>query len=186
MRRRLHPCRKHRENVSLLAGGALPAAEQKSTRDHLENCSSCREYHEELASLSDEFQQWAKTQPPVEIDPAFHARWMQSIVRPRRPTRTSWAALVSRWSVCLWPSPAAWGGMAAIWIWLIFLQWATPARRADSHALAGSPSGDPVIRFTQRQRELSSLLEILAPPPEPTQSESPRPRSQGRLGSVTI
>src|SRR4051812_27890917 len=109
MRWRFKPCRKYRENVSLLASGALPEAEQLSVRDHLADCASCRQYYTEIVALSGEFHQWARTDPPVQAGVAFRARWMRSIQATDAPTRISRGALISRWSEWLWPSPAAWG-----------------------------------------------------------------------------
>jgi hypothetical protein len=185
MRRRLNSCRDHRENVSLLASSALPEAEQALVRDHLAHCTPCRQYYEDMARLSGQLQQWARTEPPVEAGTAFRARWMRSIQTADGPTRTSLAALISRWGEWLWPSPVAWGALAVVWVCLLFLQWSAPAQRATGHELAGSAPSRTTVTFAQRQRELSSLLESLAPLPAPSRSDQPRPRSQRRVESVT-
>ncbi|HEY2952508.1 MAG TPA: zf-HC2 domain-containing protein [Verrucomicrobiae bacterium] len=182
----MNSCREHRENVSLLASGALPELERSAVRDHLAHCAACREYCEEIVRLSGEFQQWARTAPPVEVGAAFRIRWMSCVQTADSPTRTLLAAVISRWAEWLWPSPVAWGGLAAVWIWLIIVQWAAPAQRAFDHELARSPSSGTVISFAQRQRELSSLLEGLALTPAPSKPDPPRPRSQRRAESVTI
>jgi predicted anti-sigma-YlaC factor YlaD len=49
---RLNSCREQRKNISLLANGALPEAEQASAREHLEQCAECRQRFEEIASVS--------------------------------------------------------------------------------------------------------------------------------------
>jgi anti-sigma factor RsiW len=185
MRRRLNSCRNHRENVSLLASGALPEAEQASVRDHLAHCAPCREYYEELARLSGEFKQWVKTEPPVEAGAAFRARWMRSIEAADAPWRASLPALISQWGEWLWPSPVAWGALAAVWVCLLSIQWAMSAQRAAGHEMARSPSNDAAVTFAQRQRELASLLESLTPPQAPSRPDQPRPRSQRRVESVT-
>ena len=185
MRRRSNSCPDHRENVTLLANSALPEPDQAPVRDHLAHCAPCREYYEEIAKLSGEFREWAKSEPAVEAGAAFRARWMQSIKAADGPTPTSLPARISRWTEWLWPSPIAWGALAAVWVCLLFLQWATPAPRATGHDLARSPSDGTVITFAQRQRELSALLENLAPPPAPSKPGPPGPRSQRRAESVT-
>jgi hypothetical protein len=184
MRRRLNSCRDHRENISLLASGALAQAEQTSVRDHLAHCAHCRQYHEEMARLSGGFQQWARTQPPVEAGAAFRVRWMRAIQTADSPTRTSLAALISRWSEWLWPSPVAWGALAAVWVCLLSIQWAMAAQHATGNELPRRSSRGTAVTFAQRQRELSSLLESLAPPPTPPTPDPPRPRSQRRLNQL--
>ncbi len=186
MRRLLNSCCDHRENISLLASSALPEAEQAPLRDHLAHCAPCRQYYEEMAKLTGEIQQWVSTEPPVEPHAAFSARWLRSIHAVDAPRRTALAALISRGREWLWPSPAAWGALAAVWVCLLLLQWATPASRATGSERARSSSGGHItMTFAQRQRELSSLLESLAPPPPPSRPDSPRPRSQRRAESVT-
>ena len=180
---RLNSCRERRENVSLLASGALPEAEQTSVRDHLAHCPQCRQRYAEIARLSAQIQKWVRTEPPVEVRPAFHARWMRSIQTADAPARTS--TPTSRWTDLLWPSPAAWGALAAVWVCLLSLQWSTSARQPAGHG-AKTPSSRTEVTFAQRQRELSSLLESLAPPSAPSAPDLPRPRSQRRVESATI
>ena len=180
MKPRFNSCREQSEKIALLAAGALPQAEQVLVRSHLAHCAPCRHYYEEMAELSLAFQQWTRTQPAREPSVVFRSRWMRSVETAGSPRRTSLAALLSRFGERLWPSPAAWGALAAIWVFLLLLQWATPAERATGHEVARSPSSRTVVTFAQRQRELSSLLETLAPPPLPSAPERPRPRSQRR------
>jgi anti-sigma factor RsiW len=185
MRWRLNSCREQHENISLLASGALPEAEQTSVRDHLAHCAQCRQYYEEMARLSGEFQRWARTEPPVQASAAFRARWIRSIETVDSHERTSLATLTSRWGDWLWPSPLAWGALAAVWVCLLSVQWATSVQPATGHELARSPSSGTAVTFAQRQRELASLLETLAPSPAPSRPDQTRPRSQRRVESVT-
>ena len=185
VRRLLNSCRDHRENISLLASGALPEAEQTSVQDHLTHCTQCRHYYEEMARLCGKFQQWARTEPPVEASAAFRARWIRSIQTSNSPARPFLVAWISRWGDWLWPSPVAWGALAAVWVCLLALQWATAAQPPAGHQLARSPSNGAAVTFAQRQRELSSLLESLVPPPVPPRPGLPGPRSQRRAETVT-
>src|SRR5207249_2580130 len=140
-------------------------------------CADCQHYFSEIARLSGNLQRWANTEPPVEagaalpdksgVPGAFRARWTRSIESAARPT------LVSRWSDSLWPSPMAWGALAAVWVCLLFLQWMTPALGPAHPELAGTPSKAFEMIFAQRQRELSSVLESLAPTPAPSPSDQP-------------
>src|SRR6266478_1748538 len=128
MRWRLKSC--PRENITLLASGALPVAEQARMREHLAHCADCGQYFEEIARVSGELQQWARTEPSLEASAAFRARWTQSIQSAAAPNRPRLVTLITRWSEWLWPSPLAWGALAAIWVCLLLLQWTTPAQRA--------------------------------------------------------
>ena len=185
MRWRLNSCRGQREDVSLLASGALPEAEQVPLREHLAHCVQCRQYYEEMVRLSGEFQQWASTESLVEAGAAFRARWRRSIEAADSTTRTSLLPdLIPRWSEWLWPSPVAWCTLAAVWVCLLSLQWAMSAQRATGHELAGNSFGRTSISFAQRQRELASLLESLSPPAVHSTLEQPRPRSQRRVVSI--
>jgi hypothetical protein len=187
MRRFFNSCRDHRENISLLASSVLPEAEQAPVRDHLAHCDPCRQYYEEMAKLTGELQQWERIEPPVQPGAAFSAGWMRSIHAVAAPSRAGLPAMISRCGEWLWPSPLAWGGLAAVWVCLLLLQWAAPASRATGSELARSSSGGHIaVIFAQRQRELSSLLESLAPPSPPSKPDAPRPRSQRRAESVTI
>lgn len=186
MRWRFNSCRAHRENVSLLASGALPEAEQAPVRDHLAHCGLCRQYYEEMSALSGEFQQWASMEPSVEAGTAFRARWMRSIQATDGSARTSLATLIGRWNESLWPSPVAWGVLAAVWICLLSVQWAMSPEPATGLEAARSPTSNSAaaVNFVERQRELAALLESLASPPAP-RPEPARPRSQRAVESVT-
>jgi len=187
MRWRLNSCREHRENVSLLANGALTEAEQASVREHLAQCAECRQRFEEISRISIDFSQWVGARPVADGSPAFRARWMRSVHTAAGPTPTSFAARISHWSESLWPSPLAWGALAAVWVCLLSFQWATAPRHATTSEMARSPSAARTeVTFAQRQRELSSLLENFGRPPAPTGSkpEAPRPRTQRRIESV--
>src|SRR6266567_5782186 len=149
MRRRFNSCRDQREKISLLASGALPEAEQALVQDHLACCAPCHHYYEEMADLSMAFQHWARTDPPGQASAAFRSRWMRSVESADARRRTSLAALLSRYGEKLWPSPIAWGVLAAIWFVLLLLQSATPAERATGHDVVRGPSNRTVVTFAQ-------------------------------------
>src|SRR5258706_11122927 len=111
MRWRLNSCCEHRKSLIVLASGALPQTAEPSLRDHMAHCAQCREYYEQIASLSGALGKWVNTDTHIEADAAFRARWMRSVqsanVRPR-----TLSGLISRWSDSLWPSPLAWGVLA--------------------------------------------------------------------------
>src|SRR5439155_13143846 len=79
MRLRLNSCRDRREDVSLLASGALQEADAARVREHLAHCAGCRQHFEEISKLSSTLQGWAESESPIKPSTAFHARWMHSI-----------------------------------------------------------------------------------------------------------
>src|SRR2546425_3840034 len=118
MKRPSKPCRDQGENISLLATGLLPDAEQASLREHLARCASCHQYYEEIVSLTGKLKQWASP-PPVEAGAPFRARWMRAVENVDHPAKPWLAAVICRWGEWLWPSPLAWGGMVAVWVCLL-------------------------------------------------------------------
>src|SRR5205085_11666678 len=135
---------------------------QTPVRDHLAHCAPCRESYEEMARLSGALHQWARRAVPVEAGGDFRARWMRSIQAANAPTRISLAALISRWGEWFWPSPLAWGALAAVWVCLFSIQCITPAQPVNRHELAASSPTRTTITVAQRPRELASVLDSLA------------------------
>lgn len=161
MRWRLNPCHGHREKITLLANGLSPEVEQAALHHHLAHCVSCRQYQQEMAGLNGELRRWAEAEPSAEPGIDFRARWMQSIEAADSPTPTSSAALLSRWAEWLWPSPLAWGALAAVWIGLLSLRWTGPAQQPAAREISKRAPSATVVTFAQRQRELTSLLKNL-------------------------
>jgi hypothetical protein len=77
----------------------------------------------------------------------------------------------------------AWGALAAVWVFILCVQMPTPARPASSYKVAASRPSRLPVTLAERQRELSSLLEGLAPSPS-SEPDLPRPRSQRRINQV--
>jgi anti-sigma factor RsiW len=180
MRWKLNSCRKQRENASLLASGLLPEADAASLREHLTSCAGCCGYYDEIVLLSGEFRKWSATQAPVEVPPSLHARWLRSIDSAGVAPKSSWVELLKS----LWPSPAAWGALGAVWIGLIVLQSTTPDSALTQ---ANTASKSKPFTLAQRQRELSSLLESMSQPVSSTITPAlPGPRSDWRDRPVAI
>src|SRR4051812_43255458 len=157
MRWRLNSCCEYRKSLRLLASGASPQTAEPSLRDHLAHCAQCRDYYEQIVSLGADFQQWASSEKPSDADPAFRARWMRSVQSADAQTPPSLAALISRWSDSLWPSPLAWGVLAAVWVCLLCLQWTAAPPTATGPERTASSRRE--VTFAKRQRELTSLLD---------------------------
>jgi hypothetical protein len=97
--------------------------------------------------------------------------------------RTMLSTLGSQLSSLLWPHPAAWAALAAVWVVILGLHGATH----DAPRLAGkgapSPSPQVFMAFQEQQRLLS---ELIGPRKMPVADRSdpapPRPRSERRSG----
>ena len=60
----------------------------------------------------------------------------------------------ARWREWLWPSPVAWGAVAAAWLLIVALQLAMPHPRGNGNGV--HPSGEA---FKQRQILVTQILE---------------------------
>jgi hypothetical protein len=68
------------------------------------------------------------------------------------------STLVSRLSSLLWPHPAAWAGLAAVWILILAVDF---SMRDKSPALAeksSPPSSEVIVELRQQQRLLAELI----------------------------
>src|ERR1039458_52541 len=111
----------------------------------------------------DEFEQFLKKQPLREVPPAWRAEILPSAAQPEA-VQPTW------WSVWLWPSPAAWTGLACVWIVILVLNVATRPSEAERQLAERSPapSHDMALALAQQRRELAQLLgSPVEPPVEP-------------------
>lgn len=96
----------------------------------------------------------------------------------------SWGA---RWREYLWPSPVAWGALAAVWV-LIFALNHSSDSAPQTMARNSKASPQTIMAFWEQNRLLVELLTPTPPAsPEPPPAESPRenrprPRSEKRSG----
>jgi len=82
--------------------------------------------------------------------------------QPFRPVPSSWRREIlnatpvppAAWREWLWPSPVAWGALAAAWVLIALLQLTTPQPRSNGN---GAHLSDAA--FQQRQLLLTQLLE---------------------------
>jgi hypothetical protein len=173
-------CRSFREKAALFAAGVLTQEETDLLRHHLSNCPGCFEYHQQMARLSGRIQKWASAAPMVECDAAFRLRWMAAIDAPNKPARTSISAILCRCDEWLWPSPYAWGALVVVWIALLTLHFNVPSLPVAVPQIAAKTIDRTASNFAQRQRELSALLESMAPAAIAARRDWPRPRSDRR------
>ena len=116
----------------------------------------------------DEFEQFLKKQPLREVPPAWRAGILPPAAQPETVQPTGWR----EW---LWPAPAAWAGLACVWVVILVLNVATRPLAAERQLADRSPapSHDMALALAQQQRELAQLLGSPAESPAETKRRYP-------------
>jgi hypothetical protein len=125
----------------------------------------------------DEFESKLRGQPRRDIPP----EWRREILVPLR-RRTE--APVSWWRQLLWPHPAAWAGLAAVWVVIVALNLAG-APEGELYA-AGKPSPDTRVAYQERQRLWAELALDISPQPRKQPPAADRPRSNRILLEAVV
>ena len=125
---------------------------------------------------TDDFERRLSEQLMKELPPEWRAEILGN-AQPRakaRPTRQAgW------WHEWLWPSPVAWGTLAAMWVVGLCLN-AASREPVSQQARADRPAVTWQMALN-RQRELQAALGLLDEPPEPldrVKTFVPKPRSE--------
>jgi hypothetical protein len=135
----------------------------------------------------DQFEKRLQRLPQCQIPPEWRKEILTAASASAIPQQTKlslrssvWSAFNSRLSAFLWPHPKAWAGLAAIWVLIMGLNFATrEPRQIELTAQQALPS--PQMRELLRQQE--QLLAELIGPNEPPEADRPKtashqPRSQ--------
>jgi hypothetical protein len=101
----------------------------------------------------DEFEQFLKKQSLRGMPPAWRAGILPPVAQPKA-VRPSW------WREWLWPSPAAWAGLACVWVVILMLNVATRPLTAERQLAERppTPSPDMALALAQQRRDLAQLL----------------------------
>jgi hypothetical protein len=102
-------------------------------------------------------------------------------VTPRAacPTPSFLSTLNSRLSTIFWPNPAAWAGLAAVWLVIFTVNHAATDPSGLMAKKSSVSSADIFMAMQQQQRELARLIEPAeTTPAEPPKSAAPRPRGE--------
>lgn len=177
MRWWMSSCRKQRQTLCLLACGALPESARATVEAHLAACPECRRYYSDMIALSSQFRGWAGAEPAIEVGAALRRRWTQAVQAGPGSAEGDVTAAV-RWREWLWPSPAAWGVVVALWVCIFLLHIATPAQVAPVAGADRRAGGGQAILLRTRQRELTLLLDSLAAEPARAKPAEGRPLSR--------
>jgi anti-sigma factor RsiW len=116
-------CRRLEADLSLLAAGALAETERADVEAHLAECAACRAKLVELRKLTRNLESLGNRLPQVDPTIALRRRWQTAVRQSaRHATQPSWAWL------SFWFSGrrAAWSGLAAIWVLVLFLRLSAP------------------------------------------------------------
>jgi hypothetical protein len=191
-------CRR-RQDISLMAAGALAQEEKIELERHLAACEKCRTYYGEIKTLTAPWAGWEKNLSAVEATPAARIRWAKAVQEaarvsapnlnpnpnpnPQRLRLRLGAGLRSGlgiwrvvWGELIWPSRYAWSGMAALWVAMLVINGSLSDHRSGAGSRAAS-SQEMIEAWEDQNRVLAQLVQpaavVPAPPPY-----IPRPRSQ--------
>jgi hypothetical protein len=132
----------------------------------------------------DDFEQRLQRQPLRPVP----AEWREEIlaeagrgsrVESRVQKRLWLSSLVPRLSSVLWPHPAAWAGLTAVWIFIFAVDTSLRDRTSAVAESNSSPPAEVIVEVRQQQRLLAELLG-----PRDTRdadrpkSSTPQPRSE--------
>lgn len=101
-------------------------------------------------------------------------RITRDVVRQTAPQEPAATQPAARWTDWLWPSPAAWGAVAAAWLVVIGLNAASAEPRQKQNLVARhSPE---TLQALREQREL--FVELVTPATREAEPVRPRRRSE--------
>jgi hypothetical protein len=138
-------------------------------------------------SDQDPFEERLQSQPLRPVPPA----WRDDILRVARaaaspcvaPPAPSRAWFSSSWlSALLWPHPKAWAALAALWLLVLGLNFASREPSRPQEARRSVPPSPQLRQLLKQQQQL--FAELIGPEEKPaadrTKPAAPQPRSQRR------
>ena len=184
MKRFFNPCRRHHQNLSLLAAGALSEMEKDRIENHLAECAECRKYLEEIKTVTAPLADWAGAFPRLQPSQTARTRWARAVAEAARPVPirrlAPAAAFREWWQDVIWPWRRVWAGVATAWLVIlagnVSLRDSSPALAAKSAA----PSQEAIASFRDQQKILAELLAGDSAPRDAERQKifSPKPRTE--------
>jgi len=176
-------CHRHRQNLSLLAAGALPEPDKVVIERHLADCPACRSHYQQILHVTASIADFRRSVAGVEPTPAARQHWARAIKAAGRvgnpgeaePSRGTW------WHELCWSCRYAWGGFTALWIAMLIINW---EERPSVYNAA--PATAITQTFAEERRLLAEL--IMPAPAEPAEKprSKPGPRSEADRPFVTV
>jgi hypothetical protein len=134
--------------------------------------------------MNDEMEQFEsrlRCQPVKEIPGEWRAEILaatQTTSRPR-PRASFLSTLSSQLSTIFWPHPKAWAGLAAVWIFILVLNFSTRDSSPQLAVKSTPPSPEVIVQLKKQQRMFAELVGSYEPKDADRQkSFSPKPRSE--------
>ena len=106
----------------------------------------------------------------------------------RSEARTGWfAGLNAGLAKIFWPHPAAWAGLAAVWLVISILNRSSADTTEMAARKAPPPAPDLILAMQEQRRTLARLIDTTEPPPvEPPKPTEPRPRGELRAAVEVV
>lgn len=185
MKRFFDPCRRQRQNLTLLAAGVLPETEKSQISTHLAACADCRTYFDQVKAVTAPLAKLAESLPQLQPSQLAQARWSRAILAAGQPgaVRRPTPAIVFRewWRDVIWPHRRIWAGLAAAWLIILAGNLSLPGH-APSLAGKSAPMSETILSWRQQER---LLAELIGPAESratvPPKSFSPQPSSRRRI-----
>jgi hypothetical protein len=157
-----NPCRRYRQGICLLAGGALASSASDEVKNHLAACRDCRNCYEEMKAVTTPLANWQQDLAHLQPTQAARNRWAKAVQAAggpepvRRPTPA--VAFCEWWQAVIWSSRRVWAGLAVVWVLILM---GNLSLRDHSQVIAAKsppPSQEMIMALKDRQNILAELL----------------------------
>jgi hypothetical protein len=170
-------CERYGASSSLLAANALEEPRKGEVEAHLTGCVSCQTRFAELQNLARSLADAGRRLPQVEAPVSLRRRWTAAVRKPLRergfapglfiPARVSGRRL-------------AWGGLAAMWVMVLFFRVSAPEVSKPAVVAAAPPSLRAVLLAlkVEDQTDIRRANATGSDPQRKSQPDILPPRSQ--------
>jgi anti-sigma factor RsiW len=156
------PCKRYRQDISLLASGVLTELERNEISNHLAACVDCRKYYEEIRAVTVPLANWEGSFADVYPTTAAQNRWARAIQAAGRPEpvrRVTPAAPLREWlRDVIWPCRRIWAGLAAVWLMILAGNLSLHEHPQAVMAKSSRVSQEMIMAIKDRQNILAELL----------------------------
>lgn len=129
----------------------------------------------------DDFEKQLQRQPLRPMPAAWRAEILKA-ADAASPAPSFLSTLNSQLSALLWPCPKAWAGLAAVWLVILAVNYASEDKSEILEAKSPPPSPQMMIALEEQRKMLATLIESYdESPAEPPKPFVPRPRGELRV-----